>query len=172
MGDVVARSTEPTLAAIKLAWWRERLEELDQGKVPAEPRLQAAADHLLPRDIKGSELAQLEAGWAALLQERPDLDLALDRGQVLFALAERLLGPGPPASLEIAAGVYAAGSLRRRNLLRDGVLVVTESPRIPRRLRPLTALAVLARRDLRSHEPEATPGRALALLRHRLTGRI
>lgn len=170
MGDVVARSTEPTLAAIKLAWWRERLEELDRGKVPAEPRLQAAADHLLSCSIKGSELAQLEAGWAALLQERPDLNVALDRGQVLFALAARLLGPNPPVFLEIAAGMYAAGSLKRRNLLPVDVLVVTESPRIPRRFRPLTALAVLARRDNRRREPEATPGRALALLLHRLTG--
>jgi phytoene synthase len=158
------------LAAIKLAWWRERLEELDQGIVPAEPRLRAAADHLLSRGIKGSELAQLELGWAALLQEQPDLDVALERGQVLFALAARLLGPSPPPFLEIAASMYAAGSLRRRDLLQDGVLVVTESPRIPRRFRPLTGIAVLARRDLRRREPEATPGRALALLLHRMTG--
>ena len=54
MGDVVARSTEPALGAIKLAWWRERLEELDHGKVPAEPRLQAAAAELLPREIRAA----------------------------------------------------------------------------------------------------------------------
>jgi 15-cis-phytoene synthase len=47
MGDVVAKATEPTLGAIKLAWWRERLEQLDEAKVPAEPRLRAAADELL-----------------------------------------------------------------------------------------------------------------------------
>ena len=47
--------------------------------------------------------------------------------------------------------------------------------RFPRRLRPLTALARLAVRDLargEPFEPEATPGRALALLSHRLTGAI
>ena len=43
LGDVVAKATEPALAAIKLAWWRERLEELDSGQAPAEPRLKAAA---------------------------------------------------------------------------------------------------------------------------------
>jgi len=52
MGDVVARSTQPALAAVKLAWWRERLEELDQGVVPDEPRLQSAAQNLLFRGIK------------------------------------------------------------------------------------------------------------------------
>src|SRR5215210_353370 len=69
MGAVVARATEPALAAIKLAWWREQLEELDQGKVPAEPRLRAAAAELVRRGIKGAELTALEAGWATLLDE-------------------------------------------------------------------------------------------------------
>lgn len=172
MGDLVARSTEPTLAAIKLAWWRERLEELDEGKVPAEPRLRAAAAELLPRGIKGAELGRLEAAWAALLDEQPNRDLVLERGRMLFVLAARLLGPNAPACLQIAAGVYAVGSLKRRGLLPADLLVVTDSPRIPRRFRPLTALAVLASRDLGRNEPEATPVRAWALLRHRLTGLI
>ena len=51
MGDVVARATQPALGAVKLAWWRERLEELDQGMVPAEPRLRAVAEQLLPRGV-------------------------------------------------------------------------------------------------------------------------
>jgi phytoene synthase len=71
MADVVVRSTQPALGAIKLAWWRERLEELDQGKVPAEPRLQAAAAELLPRGISGAELAGLEDAWSALLEQSP-----------------------------------------------------------------------------------------------------
>jgi 15-cis-phytoene synthase len=47
--------------------------------------------------------------------------------------------------------------------------------RFPRRVRPLTALARLAARDLKQGsaiEPEATPGRAAALLSHRLFGRV
>ena len=59
MADVVAKATEPTLAAIKLAWWRERLEDLDDGKVPAEPRLREAAVVLIPLGICGGDLAQL-----------------------------------------------------------------------------------------------------------------
>src|ERR1044072_1434358 len=66
MGDVIARSTQPALGAVKLAWWRDRLKELDGGKVPAEPRLQAAAEHLLPRGISGAALSELVDGWAAL----------------------------------------------------------------------------------------------------------
>src|SRR6478735_2956909 len=67
MGDVVARSTQPTLGAAKLAWWRERLEDLDTKPPPAEPRLQVAAEHLLPRGISGSVLAEIEHGWVTLL---------------------------------------------------------------------------------------------------------
>jgi phytoene synthase len=172
LADVVARSTQPALGAIKLAWWRERIEELDGGKVASEPRLQAAARELLPRGISGAALARLEAGWAALLDESPSAEIVLDRGTTLFELAASLLHVDPPPFLPIAGRVYAAGSLERRGLAPDGLLVITESPRIPRRLRPLTNLAALARRDLARREPEATPARAWALLRHRLTGRL
>jgi phytoene synthase len=170
MGDVVSRSSEPALAAVKLAWWRERLEELDQGKVPAEPRLQAAGAELLTRGISGAELALLEAGWAVLLQEHVDTEALLSRGVTLFRLAARLMGTDPPDYLEIAGRLHVAGSLTRRGLAPEGLFVVTDSPRVPRRFRPLTGMAALARRDLCRREPEGTPGRAWALLRHRLTG--
>ena len=171
MGDVVAHATQPTLAAIKLAWWRERLEELDQGLVPAEPRLQAAAKDLLRRGITGVELASLETGWAELLAEQPDPEKALQRGAMLFALAARLLG-SESAALHSAGRLYAAGNLQRRSLGAPGASIVTELPRFAPRSRPLTALAALAKRDLRRSEPEATPARAWTLFRHRLTGRI
>jgi phytoene synthase len=172
MGDVVARSTEPTLAAIKLAWWRERLEELDEGKVPAEPRLQAAAAELLPRGISGALLGQLEDGWLALLEEDADAERALSRGTKLFAIAARLIGGEPPDLLAPAGWLYACGSLQRLGLAPHGAWAVTPSRRVPRAFRCLTALAALAKRDLRRREPEATPGRAWILLRHRLTGRF
>jgi len=172
MADVVSRSTEPALAAIKLAWWRERLEELDAGKVPAEPRLQAAARELLPRGISGTELAQLEEDWAVLLQERPDPEAVSTRGRTLFALASRLLGAKPPEFLHLAGKLHAAGKLARLDLAPDGLVVITEMPRVPKRFRPLTGLAALAQRDLDRTEPEGTPARAWTLLRHRLTGKL
>jgi phytoene synthase len=176
MAAVVAHSTQPALGAIKLAWWRERLEELDQGKVPAEPRLQAAAAELLPRGVKGSELAQLEEGWTILLDEKPDPEVALGRGATLFALAARLLSDSAPPFLQIAGRLHAAGNLTRLGLAPDGVSRIMDCPRVPRQLRPLTGLAALAARDLRHNHPrterEGAPGRALTLLRHRLTGRL
>ena len=170
MASVVAGATQPALAAIKLAWWRERLEALDNAIVPAEPRLRAAAAELLPRGIGGGELAGLEEGWATLLQEAPSAQLVGQRGALLFRLAARLLGSGDPG-LDAAGELYAVVDVRRRGFAdfgRDRCL-----PRFARAVRPLTALAALARRDLRRPvpEPEGTPGRAWTLLRHRLTGR-
>ena len=172
MADVVAKASDPTLAAIKLAWWRDRLEALDRGEVPAEPRLKAAAGELPPRGVTGAMLAELEAGHAAMLQPSPELEAILGRGTLLFHIAGHLLGSNPPAILDEAGRLYAAGRLVRRGANLGEAQVTTRFGGIPGRFRPLTALAVLAERDLRLAEPEATPGRALALLRHRLTGRI
>lgn len=178
MGDVVAKATEPALAAIKLAWWRERLEELDEGKVPAEPRLQAAARELLPRGITGASLAGLEDGWEAFLEEQPDIERAGHRGVLLVDLASSLLG-ATDRRLDAAGRLYARESVGRRGRLSFhwpiDDLNSLAGHRFPRALRPLTALVVLAARDSRREggvEPEATPGRAIALLKHRLTGRV
>ena len=177
LGDVVARATQPALGAVKLAWWRERLEELDQGMVPAEPRLRAVAEHLLFRGVKGAELAELEDGWATLLEEQVEPQRIADRGAALFRLGGRLLGTDDE-KLGDAGALAALVSVGRRG--RPDLLAYAgdhERPlvrhRFTRRLRPLTALARLAVRDLRSgppFEPEGTPPRVAAMLRHRWSG--
>jgi len=177
LGDVVTRASEPALAAIKLAWWRERLEELDEGKVPAEPRLRAAVAELLPRGVSGAALAGLEAGWAALLDEQPASERVTERGAGLFAMAASLLGVEEPL-IETAGRLFGWQCATRRGFALpqpENDLRALAGHRFYRRLRPLTALAALAARDARRGqpiEPEGTPGRALALIRHRLTGRV
>jgi phytoene synthase len=178
MADVVARSTEPALGAIKLAWWRERLEELDQGKVPAEPRLQAAARELSGRGISGASLAELEDGWLTLLEEGPEVERVADRGAKLFALAKTLLGASHPL-IDPGGRLFAYEQVARRGLKAMhwpmDELYQLSTRRFPRPLRPLSALAALGARDAKHGPPferEATPGRALALIVHRLTGRL
>ena len=177
MAEVVASSSQPALGAIRLAWWREALERLDTNAPPPEPRLQAAAAELLPRGIKGADLAGLEYGWAALLDEEPDIERVGRRGAGLFAMAARLIGAKDPL-LDAAGCLHAYGQA-----LRDGRLEVWPMKELPkltghrfqRRLRPLTGLARLAARDVKQApaiEPEATPGRAAALLSHRLFGTV
>lgn len=177
MAGAVARASQPAVAAIKLAWWRERLEELGDT-VPAEPRLQAAARELLPRGISGADLAALEEGWAGLLNDPPEMALVTEHGTRLFAIGARLLGLRfDDETLGVAGRLFAGVDAARRGLIdlaagaRGGGRL-----RIGRKARPLTALAVLAARDLERGGPpferEATPARAWTLLRHRLTGRL
>lgn len=167
------------LGAIKLAWWRESLEKLDHEPAPQEPRLQAAAEELLPRGISGADLASLEESWALILM-KSETELFLRgvavRGPRLFELAGRMLGVAMDDALEELAWAFGAADLARRGVFDvSGVAPGRWSVRMPLEQRPLAMLGVLGRRDLRRgapFEPEATPGRAWALLRHRLTGRL
>ncbi|MGI8612041.1 MAG: hypothetical protein ACR2KH_07230 [Sphingomicrobium sp.] len=176
---MVARASQPTLGAIKLAWWRERLEELEAGKAPAEPRLRAVAAELLPRGVEGAALAELTDGWTTLLEQVPDVERTGAGGAKLFAIAAQLLGANDPL-------IAAAGRFYRHEQVARLKLTFADWPideldplsrhRFAKRLRPLTALAALAARDRRRggppFEPEATPGRSWALIRHRLTGKF
>ncbi|MCY7398644.1 MAG: hypothetical protein LH466_07405 [Sphingomonas bacterium] len=172
LGAVVASSTQPALGAIRLAWWRDALERLDTNPPPPEPRLQAVARELLPR-VSGAELARIAEGWAALFDEERDVEAIGARGAALFAVGARLLGCDEPQVAQ-AGRYFALADVARRGLA--PVLPTTVAPlRFARALRPLTGLARLAVRDLahgEPFEPEATPGRAVALLHHRWFGTI
>src|SRR5256885_2268608 len=95
LADVVASSTDARLGAIRLAWWRERLEELDQGVTSAEPRLRAIAHQLVERGITGRALSLLEDGWLALLAPFPWGEEQAEglrlRGRTLFGIGGKLL---------------------------------------------------------------------------------
>lgn len=177
LADIVASSTQPALGAIRLAWWREALERLDQYSPPPEPTLTAAAAELLPRGVTGAALAALEDGYASLLDEEPDRERLGAGGTALFAIGATLLGGDDPM-LPQAGRLHAVARAARRGLatipddLASGGFA---GHRFSRALRPLTAFARLAARDV-SHAPtleaEATPARAAALLSHRLFGTI
>ena len=176
--EVLKSSTQPALGAIRLAWWREALERLDHQPPPPEPRLQAAAAELLPRGVTGATLAGLEDGWATLLDEEPEVGRIGERGAKLFAIGAKLLG-ADDRRLDPAGRLWAHEQVARKQLVaaRDQTeeLQGLARHRFPRRLRPLTALARLAARDAKQSpviEPEATPGRAAALLSHRLLGTV
>ena len=177
MADVVARATEPALGRIKLTWWRDELERLDEQPPPAEPRLRAVAEHLLPVGIAGAELAALEPGWATLLDEEVEPRLVAERGARLFRIGGRILG-GEDPRLDEAGALYALVAVGRRGV--PGLFDHAAEParrlaghRFPRQLRSLTGLARLAVRDLERGlppEPEGSAGRAAAMLRHRWSG--
>jgi phytoene synthase len=189
MGDVVRTTTEPMLGPIRLAWWRERLEELDQrGSAPAEPRLEMVAHRLLPRGVSGADLAALEAGWLRLFDPFPWTAATSEaiwfRGNLLFGLGARLVVQ-QDERIQGAGGLWALVDAARHCTDSASRAMLLEQARTFARglggekfvttLRPLSALAALAIRDCKRGEPfegEGTPGRAAAMFRHRFSGRL
>jgi phytoene synthase len=181
LADVVATSSDARLAAIRLAWWRERLEELDEGMTaPAEPRLQAVASELVPRGITGTELSQLEDAWLPVLEPFPWTSAQAEgmrlRGQILFGIGARLLGQaseeagvaGTLWSL-VDAAEHCSDAPSREMLRRAAAAHLGEMrQRMPPRLRVLTVLAALAAADLMRESSGLR--RLSAALRHKLWG--
>ena len=179
--DVVATSSDPRLGAIRLAWWRERLEELDGSKkAAAEPRLRAVANELLPHGVGGKELSRLEDAWLPLIEPFPwgeaqALGLRL-RGHILFGIGAQVLG-GDPRDAEPAGEVWSlidgAGHCSdpqsRERLVEEAAKVGTPN-RAASRIRPLTILTVLAVSDVLN--PSSGVARGMVAAGHRLTGRF
>jgi len=189
LGDVLRTTSEPMLGPIRLAWWRERLEELDTGvSASAEPRLRAVERELLPRGVSGRDLASLEGGWLRLFGPFPwtiqTSEAIWFRGRLLFGLGARVLGQADEL-VQSAGGLWALVDAVRQCSDADSRTLLFNQARTFARglagarfapaLRPLSLLGTLAIRDCRRgepFEPEGTPGRALALARHRLTGQF
>jgi phytoene synthase len=189
MGDVVRTTREPMLGPIRLAWWRERLQELDLGmSTVGEPRLQAVERELLPLGVTGNDLAELESGWLRLFDAFPwtieTSEAIWLRGNLLFGLGGRILG-GASDHIQEAGGLWALlDSARHCSDAQSRAMLLGQArsfarslagARFPIRLRALSMLAVLAARDCRRGEPfeaEGSPARAAAMLRHRFTGRM
>lgn len=172
LAKVVATTTEPMIGRIRLAWWRERLQGLDRGEVPAQPALQALAVEALQRGLSGALLSGFEDGWLALLDGDIERHAAL-RGAAVGGALAILLGAEAGAGAALLAD-WAAGEAARAG----HVAVAGSAPsRAPSSLRPLAGLGALGRRDLaaaaagQAPEPRATAGRQWVLLRASLIGR-
>lgn len=188
LGEIVAATREPMIGRIRLAWWREALEGLDRGQPPAEPLLREIAETILPLGVTGTELAAIEEGWAVLLDGDPPGKEAVEahgrlRGRPLFVIAARMLCRDALPHAADAGEGWALADLGERlsdptasTLARARArarLAAIPDHRWPRALRPLGALAILARRDARGPggRRQGSPGRVARLLFHGLTGR-
>jgi phytoene synthase len=181
--SILATGTQPLITQMRLAWWREALERLDEAPPPAEPVLQALAAHVLPA-VSGAELAAMEEGWLILLSgealSADELRRYADlRGGLLFDYGARLLG-GRDFPVREAGALWAVADLARHSRRVDEVkTALPESKnrpktRWPKSLRALGILAMLGRRDLeRFGQKQEKPGSPLRILRmiwHRLSG--
>ena len=183
LGGFVRAAREPMLGQMRLTWWFEALEALDTRPPPAEPLLQALAGTVLPRGVTGAALAAMVDAWERLLTgPLAEDDLAAfgrERGGRLFAAAARVLGDADPRVERLGEG-WALADLGRRWSDAGTAAQAQQAGRQqlagmfaqlwPPPLRPLGALALLARADL-DGVASGSPRRVGRLLLHRLTGR-
>ena len=181
LGRVLRTTREPMVGQMRLAWWREALERLDRGQVPAEPVLQALAAAVLPLGVTGAALAALIDGWEPLLGtiDAAAIDAhARLRGGGMFAQAGLALGAAPDDPFVAAGKGWAladlAGHLSDAALAsraRDAAIPLLNDAcrhRWSAKARALGAMTHGARLDLGGG---ATSWRVLRLAWHRLTGR-
>lgn len=180
LATLLRTTREPAIGQIRLAWWRERLEGIDAGMVPAEPVLQA----LSASGLKGAVLVPIVDGWEVLIEDQLDraalARFAEGRGTLFMAAGG---GEGDPlaeagrgwALADLARHLGDAGEAAEARAMASSLLDAATARRWSREGRALGAMAHLARRDLALADGEAppigSPRRVGRLLWHRLTGR-
>jgi len=177
---VVATASEPMLAQIRLAWWRETLRQDSHERPHGEPLLESLSGW----DAERASLAGLADGWEALVGEAP-LDaaafaaLAGARAATVAALM-RLVGEDESAAAAEAMGWrWALGDMAAKlsdATERDRVAALLRSaepvPRsMPRILRPIAVLHALDMRALDAGRPIGGAGDFLTAMRVGLLGR-
>lgn len=188
LATLIAKASEPMLAQIRLAWWRDRLSEPRDKWPKGNPILSALSQHW--PDGAGT-LAPLVDGWEYATVEPPMsadavAGYAAGRASMFGAVANALHGDAPASggeqsSIETAGRRWALADLAAHVAdagERDTILAVAEPlgltpAKLPRTMRPLAVLDGLARRALTKGGGPLFAGRraALALLRLGMFGR-
>lgn len=173
LAGIVRNSHEPSLAQLRLAWWREQLQ-VDAAQWPRGEPLLASL-----KSWRGGHGAAVELvnGWeyltgAAPLPEADLLAFAQGRGEAFAGLA-RVLGVDPAPALKLgrqwALADLAAHVAHPEEQTRARHLLAAEGKpaRVARALRPLAVLHGLAAKG----RDGQTPGALLTALRLGLLGR-
>jgi len=173
LARIVARTSEPMLGQMRLAWWREALAKPLDERPRGDAVLDAIGGHWQGRE---GALAQMVDAWEVLATaERigPDEAAAFGTGRGAFfaglgaaeakgAAAARLALAGRRWALaDAAAGVSDAAE--RAVLVASGLAPGEGDGRIPRVLRGLAVLEALALRALRGGGHPLMQGRGAPL---------
>lgn len=183
LGGIVRAAREPLIGQMRLTWWHQALTALDTAPPPAEPLLVDLAEQVLSLGVSGASLAAQVEGWEMLLDDPLDGETlraaAAARGGALFAAAAAALGgPAPPdgagtgwalADFALHLSNVTTAAAARASAVEE--LETGLAAPWPRSLRPLGAMLLSARANLRGRYPEGHPRRVARLAWHRLTGR-
>lgn len=177
LSRIIAQATEPLLAQMRLAWWRDQLAKPVAERPSGDAVLDAIGEHWAGEE---GSLSAMVNGWEQMLADPPlPRDVAQSFAQGRAAPVIRAASAGAAksdaavdASAQLWALVDAAAHVsqqQERELLLD--LARECSPRLaplPRSLRGLFVLAGLAQRALDRDDPTLMTGRGAALKALRL----
>lgn len=182
LGQIVARTSEPMLGQMRLAWWRDMLGKPAPSRPTGDIVLDALSRHWAGRE--GALIAMVEA-WEVLLTSETLADEQIrafgqGRGAPFSALSS---AGGPVARDRVAAAAFhwaiadaaahASDAAERQALVSQGLSRAGVSGTIEPGLRGLALLQALALRALRRGGRPLLEGRGAALvaLRAGLLGR-
>ena len=154
LSRAVAGASEPLLAQVKLAWWRDRMRTPAAQWPQGEPLLAALARF----DGERPALEALVDAWEGLIggeTDEPEMDrLAQARAGAVAALARVSDCPANADAIEVLARRWTGSDAAQ-----------ADTVRLPRALRPLAILANLPRSS------DAGPWAMLRIVRLGLFGR-
>jgi phytoene synthase len=182
LASLIRQASEPMLAQLRLAWWREALSG-DPARWPGGEALLAVL-----RCWRGrlEALVQLVDGWEAMSGDAPlaseELDrLASARGEAFGSLAEIVGASGHAQAAAIRGRAWALADIASRlthpEEITAAMSLVAEQDwktgGLPRGLRPLAVLHGLAARSVRRDEQlgQGGPLALVAAVRLGLLGR-
>lgn len=156
LAETGARTSQPMMAQLRLAWWRDRLKSPANDWPQGEPLLAALA----PWDTERAALVGLVDGWEAVLVDEDTGGFLVEARVAAMLALGRLLGISAALEIERAA----------RDWLNPEA--ATRAAALPKAMRPLGVLRGLAMREAARQNGAATwLGDAARLLRLALTGR-
>ena len=184
---IPARVTEPLMGEIRLRWWWEAIEEIDQGRpVRYHPLTESIKALILERGLAPRAFYDLIEGQMPLLDKgalttKTALEI-VDRGEVIVArLAAQRMDPDAEASSLIhVARLYGLAELKARRGLSDAGETelahlrretASAARKLPASLMPLALPAVTAPALWRG-QPIGPLMKRIRMLTAFLTGRI
>ncbi len=146
LARLVSLAREPMLAQLRLAWWRDRLQEPEDVRPRGDPVLDAVSTHW--RGIE-SALQKLVDAWEHLLGDDPPPDraraLGTGRGAVFAALADYAGAAGSAGQASAHGEVWAIATVQQEAGVALADIVPPLAP-LPRSLRGLALIGGLSKR--------------------------
>ena len=182
LAGIVRSASEPMLAQLRLAWWREQLATQQSARPAGEPLLE-----ILPSwEGAFDALVGLVNGWEEMTGEAPLSSSALEgladaRGKAFSVLAERFGTANDRKAAERLARNWAIADIaahlshseERRRARELAELQDWQAVRLSRKMRPLAILHGLAARATKRGKglDELPPSAMFSALRLGLLGR-